>query len=108
MCTWLQIMELQELEEEGKEDLTKRVAEAPRMHHKLAALTDLDKDQSWVPAGAGADIDLSLLTSCLLPLDQVAEPDEVWQYDVLFAEVKAELSNEEEGADVSKEGECGL
>lgn len=39
---------------------------------------------------------------------QVAEPDEVWQYDVLFAEVKAELSNEEEGADVSKEGECGL
>lgn len=48
-----------------------QVAEAPRMHHKLAALTDLDKDQSWVPAGAGADIDLSLLTSCLLPLDQV-------------------------------------
>jgi hypothetical protein len=68
------------------------VAQAPKAssHHLTPKLTDLELDQAWLPAAAAADaaaaagaaagsagqqgasdINLSLLTACLLPSAQV-------------------------------------
>lgn len=91
-CGPPQILEIPELEEEGKEDLTHVVADAPRLP-AAAALGRIPGLQELGGAGAGmagpmgarhggmagagglqeADLDLSLLTACLLPSDQVGQ-----------------------------------
>eukprot|EP00878_Enallax_costatus_P043411 GHUV01051383.1.p3 GENE.GHUV01051383.1~~GHUV01051383.1.p3 ORF type:complete len:106 (+),score=28.82 GHUV01051383.1:916-1233(+) len=89
-------MDIPELEEEGKEDITRVVAQAPKGHApRVQAMSELEQDQGWLPTKAESeDIDLSLLTVCLLPSDQVIEPPDVWDYDLLFSQLKAELQNE--------------
>eukprot|EP00878_Enallax_costatus_P027315 GHUV01029388.1.p1 GENE.GHUV01029388.1~~GHUV01029388.1.p1 ORF type:complete len:188 (+),score=55.33 GHUV01029388.1:781-1344(+) len=90
------VMDIPELEEEGKEDITRVVAQAPKGHApRVQAMSELEQDQGWLPTKAESeDIDLSLLTVCLLPSDQVIEPPDVWDYDLLFSQLKAELQNE--------------
>lgn len=56
------------------------------------------------PQGDG--IDLSLLTSSLSPQDHVAEPDALWEFDQLFADVSSEMQQEME-PDEKEEGEEG-
>ena len=53
-----------------------------------------------VGGGAGADVDLSLLTALLCPSDHVAlEGDAPWDADALLVEVASEMNAEEEAAD---------
>jgi len=95
-----QIDDIPDLDEEGREDLTRIVAQAPRVPHaRVQPISELQRDQAWVPAGAGGgggggstDTDLSLLTACLCPSEQVQdEVDEVWEPDQLLAALKYEL-----------------
>lgn len=37
------------------------------------------------------DLDLSVLTKCLIPDDQLNEPDEVWNWEQVFAEISSAL-----------------
>lgn len=58
---------------------------------RVQAVSELQRDQAWVPAGGGG-VDLSLLAACLCPSEQVQEePDEVWEPDQLLAALKSEL-----------------
>lgn len=54
--------------------LVLQVAQAPKASTpQVQAISELELDQAWVPAqpGRNTDINLSLLTSCLLPSAQV-------------------------------------
>ncbi|WIA19345.1 hypothetical protein OEZ85_003976 [Tetradesmus obliquus] len=99
------VVDIPELEEEGKEDITRMVAQAPRAAApRVQAMAELD--QGWLPSKAEAgDIDLSLLTACLLPSEQVVEPPEVWDYDLLFSQLKAELQKEGAAGEASRDAE---
>lgn len=60
-----------------------QVAQAPKASTpQVQAIAELELDQAWVPAqpGRNNDINLSLLTSCLLPSAQVctAEGGKCW------------------------------
>ncbi|KAF8058851.1 IFT43 [Scenedesmus sp. PABB004] len=83
-----------ELEEEGREDVMRAVARAPRGGGpRVQAVAELEADRGWLPSRRATDddIDLSLLTARLLPSEQVAEPPEVWDHDLLLSALKAEL-----------------
>lgn len=91
------LVDVPELEEEGKEDITRIVAQAPKSSApQFQRISELEFDQAWAPnqAARSTVINLSLLTSCLLPSAQVVEPPEVWDYSLLFSQLKAELQNE--------------
>lgn len=60
--------------------------------NRAAAYKELNSD--LLKQGAFAtldDIDLSILTRCLLGERELAEPDEVWTWDQLFTEVTGEI-----------------
>lgn len=90
-----------EIEEEGKEDLTGVVAEAPKVRiNKVQNITDLDEDMQFrLPSTDDRDIDLSILTSFLCSSEQVQEDDEIWDADMLFTNVASELHQEKERAE---------
>jgi hypothetical protein len=55
-----------------------QVAQAPKASTpQVQAISELELDQAWVPAqpGRNTDINLSLLTSCLLPSAQVGRAE---------------------------------
>lgn len=65
-----------------------QVAQAPKASGpQVQAISELELDQAWVPAqpGRNTDINLSLLTSCLLPSAQVSEPPLRARREVLHA-----------------------
>eukprot|EP00879_Flechtneria_rotunda_P025298 GHRR01026876.1.p1 GENE.GHRR01026876.1~~GHRR01026876.1.p1 ORF type:complete len:236 (+),score=111.58 GHRR01026876.1:733-1440(+) len=67
------VADIPELEEEGWEDITKVVAQAPRAAApKVQVISELEQDQGWLRVKpSNEDIDLSLLTGYLLPSEQV-------------------------------------
>mmetsp|Transcript_24236 Transcript_24236/g.52967 ORF Transcript_24236/g.52967 Transcript_24236/m.52967 type:complete len:260 (-) Transcript_24236:603-1382(-) len=101
------ILDIPELEEEGKEDLTRVVAEAPKVRsNKVQGMEELDEDMQFrLPSTDDRDIDLSLLTAVLCSSEQVNEPDEAWDPDMLFTNVASELNQEKEKAEGVTEGE---
>jgi len=96
-----EIMDIPELEEEGKEDLTRVVAEAPKVRsNKVQGIDELNEDTQFnLPNTDDRDIDLSMLTTVLCSSEQVYEPDEVWEPDMLFTQVASELTIEKEKAE---------
>jgi hypothetical protein len=53
-----------------------QVAQAPKASNpRVQAISELELDQAWMPTQAprSTDINLSLLTSCLLPSAQVSD-----------------------------------
>ncbi|MEW5306386.1 MAG: hypothetical protein WDW36_008854 [Sanguina aurantia] len=103
------ILEIPELEEEGKEDLTRLVAEAPRVRlNKVQDIAELDEDvQFRLPTTEDKDIDLSLLTAVLCSSEQVHEDDEIWDPDMLLTQVASELNQELEKAEGVTESDKG-
>lgn len=95
------IENIMELEEEGREDLSRMVADAPKVRtNKVQNITDLDEDMHYrLPSNEDREIDLSLLTTFLCSSEQVYEPDEVWDPDMLFTAVASELHHEKERAE---------
>ncbi|GBF95158.1 hypothetical protein Rsub_07742 [Raphidocelis subcapitata] len=101
--------EIPDLEEEGRGELLRAVAHAPRSHAlRVQPIAELQREQALLPAGAGAaaDIDLSLLTACLCPSEQVqGEGDDVWEPDQLLAALKSELAAGEDGGGAPQDKE---
>eukprot|EP00616_Rhizochromulina_sp_CCMP1243_P006961 CAMPEP_0118967784 /NCGR_PEP_ID=MMETSP1173-20130426/5130_1 /TAXON_ID=1034831 /ORGANISM="Rhizochromulina marina cf, Strain CCMP1243" /LENGTH=238 /DNA_ID=CAMNT_0006916811 /DNA_START=38 /DNA_END=754 /DNA_ORIENTATION=- len=83
-------------EENDAEDITTQVAAAPRnLARRVQSLQQLDHDIKYtVPSGAG--IDLSILTSSLVPPTMVREDDVLWEFDSLLQEVTHEFNAEVE------------
>ena len=54
--------------------------------------------------GFSGEIDLSLLTSALIPRELCVEPDEEWDPDTLWNEIKSELIAEREAKARAREG----
>jgi hypothetical protein len=101
------------------DDLTTRVADAPRnATRKVQTLAELDGSQNFAAAaaaaasrglaagpgaaGAAADVDLSLLMSALAPPEAVEEGDDEWVFDKLLQEVAQDMQSDRErreGAD---------
>merc|ERR1711988_366973 len=91
------------LEEEEEEDITRQVAEAPKISaaSRLVPLRELDHEKLYnlMPQRGQQAIDLSLLMQHLTPQGQLNEPDELWDYDVLVKSVKDELQKEKDALD---------
>lgn len=67
--------------------LVLQVAQAPKASTpQVQAISELELDQAWVPAqpGRNTDINLSLLTSCLLPSAQVGRAHSYRLGDIHF------------------------
>lgn len=112
------VMLIPDLDEEGEEeDITMQVAAAPRnMARRLQSIQQLDKDIKYTVPSTG-DLDLSLLTACLVPPSMAAEDDAPWDFDTLLqqvtqeftaeAELKAELAKENEAYGMASPGTTG-
>jgi len=104
------ITEIPDLEAEAPEDnLANAVAEAPnvRSTNRVQALQELDSQIMFsLPSAMGDGIDLSLLTSALSPQENVAEADQLWEFDQLFADVSSEMLAEADPGE-KEEGEEG-
>lgn len=92
------LLDIPELEEQGKEDLTRVVAAAPKVRgNKVQELAELDEELHFkLPKNEDREIDLSLLTSVLCSLEQVTEEEVPWTTDQLFTDVASELHSEQE------------
>ncbi|PNH05826.1 Intraflagellar transport protein 43 [Tetrabaena socialis] len=95
------IMEIPELEEEGREDLSNVVAEAPKVRtNKVQGMEELEEDMHYkLPAMDDRDIDLSLLTAVLCSSEQVQEAEELWDPDIVLTEVASAINAEREKAE---------
>ena len=97
-------------EEETKEDITTQIADAPHVKAaKVQSLRDLNNDLDFnIALGQKDGIDLSLLTSFLIPKEVIdMEVDELWEFDVLYSDLQSELNaeNDQDEEEEKKEGE---
>jgi hypothetical protein len=102
--------QIADLEDEGQEDLTAKVAEAPHAHgQRVQTLDELDQAVFANYSSSGDGIDLSLLMRVLAPREKVdvaREPDTIWEYDQLFTQVSSDMQLEmDEGDDAEEEKE---
>jgi len=81
------IMMIPDLDEDESEDITLQVAAAPRnLARRLQSLQQLDYDIKYTVPSSG-DLDLSFLTSSIVPPSMVQEEDVAWNFDSLLQEV---------------------
>mmetsp|Transcript_63277 Transcript_63277/g.200143 ORF Transcript_63277/g.200143 Transcript_63277/m.200143 type:complete len:293 (-) Transcript_63277:43-921(-) len=93
------IMEIPELDAEGEEeDITRQVAAPPRArNNRVQTIKELDHDMQYnIPSNADKEIDLSLLTACLVPSERILEDEDVWEAEALLQSVSQELTSEAE------------
>mmetsp|Transcript_13143 Transcript_13143/g.24363 ORF Transcript_13143/g.24363 Transcript_13143/m.24363 type:complete len:145 (-) Transcript_13143:114-548(-) len=95
------IMIIPDLDEDQEEDLQLKVAEAPKNIRVVQSLTELDSQISGlqiplVGNSKGPRIDLSLISSVLVPRDKLEEPDEPWDFEQLLEQVSQEVNKQEE------------
>merc|ERR1719384_2748525 len=85
-----------DLDDVRDEDMQLQVADAPSVAvNRGATYKELDSDLLKNVAFATLDdIDLRLLTKCLAPESALKEPDENWNWDVIFAQVSGKLHKE--------------
>jgi|EP00670_Eutreptiella_braarudii_P007000 hypothetical protein len=83
-----------ELENEGEEDFTKEIAEAPKNYEglKVPQLAELEKESHFPLPNTWDDIDISILTSILSPA--VEDEDIEWEPNQLFSQLTSELQFE--------------
>ena len=68
-------------EGEMQNEISVVVSEAPSVDHKMAKLSDLNKDFALnVPSITKDGIDISLLTSVIRPIADLIETDMCWDY----------------------------
>mmetsp|Transcript_24277 Transcript_24277/g.35478 ORF Transcript_24277/g.35478 Transcript_24277/m.35478 type:complete len:238 (-) Transcript_24277:66-779(-) len=95
------IMVIPTLSSEDEEDVKgpdkDAIAQAPQASTMLPRTHELDEDiKSILPTATASGIDLSILTSCLVPQNLILEEDEEWKFDELLQEVAIELQEEAE------------
>jgi hypothetical protein len=85
-----------DLDEEEPEEVAPEIAAAPKARQvRMSSLKELDSDlKHSLRDRVSAGIDLSLLTSALLPQSSAVEPDISWEVDTLFEAVAQELHAE--------------
>ncbi|XP_036363298.1 intraflagellar transport protein 43 homolog isoform X1 [Octopus sinensis] len=84
-----------ELEDQPDEDLIPQVADAPMVQiSKVLTYRELDNDlkQAAFPS-LDNEVDLKMLTRCLLPESDLIEEDKPWNWEQLFTEVSSEIAN---------------
>ena len=85
------IMIIPDLDDEtdAVDSFENQIAVAPKAStKKLNSLNELDiANKHIVPSIAGPGLDISLLTSCLVPHDNVLEDDNLWTFDTLLHEI---------------------
>ena len=103
------INQIAEVEDEGQEDLTAKVADAPHAHNqRVQTLDELDQAVFANYTSSGDGIDLSLLMRVLSPrekIDAQREPDLIWEYDQLFTQVSSDMQTEMDEGDDEEEKE---
>ncbi|GMH65440.1 hypothetical protein TL16_g04199 [Triparma laevis f. inornata] len=93
------IMIIPDLDEEmnDEEDITVQVAAAPRnVNRRVASLHELDSEIKYSVSSSENGVDLSLLTTSLVPQSSVQEVDEQWDFDSLLQSVTQEFHKEKE------------
>jgi hypothetical protein len=105
------IVVIPDLDEEGaeEEDITVQVAAAPKNNsRRVASLHELDSNIKGIGITRGpGGVDLSLLSSRLVPVQAVGEIDERWEFDSLLQSVTQEFHREKEReGEEEKEGEA--
>jgi len=101
------IPDLDAEQEERTEEYTRKIELAPNVRAKqVPALLDLDRNIVGQISSMADGLDFSLLTGVLAPPKQVAEPDSMWDYDAVFAQLSSEMQAEGEG-DEDGEGGAG-
>eukprot|EP00640_Fibrocapsa_japonica_P002972 CAMPEP_0113945014 /NCGR_PEP_ID=MMETSP1339-20121228/38433_1 /TAXON_ID=94617 /ORGANISM="Fibrocapsa japonica" /LENGTH=263 /DNA_ID=CAMNT_0000950403 /DNA_START=224 /DNA_END=1015 /DNA_ORIENTATION=- /assembly_acc=CAM_ASM_000762 len=86
-----------DMDEEAEEDITTKVAAAPRNTAKrVQSLRELEHDLKMTVTSSANGIDLSLLTAHLVPAQQLQEEDITWDFDALLQEVTQEFNAEAE------------
>jgi len=85
-----------DLDDVRDEDMAFTVADAPSVAvNRVATFKELDNDLlKHVAFATLDDIDLKLLTKRMAPESALREPDNPWNWDVIFAEVSGELQKE--------------
>jgi len=85
-----------DLEEVEREDMAQRIADAPNVAvNRVDTYKELDSDLFKHAAFATLEeIDLRLLTRHMVPEHSLKEPDEVWTWDKLFADVSSQIQSE--------------
>ncbi|GAB5364889.1 hypothetical protein AAMO2058_001009000 [Amorphochlora amoebiformis] len=76
----------------------KKVANAPNVRlQKMQSLKELDHDIMFqLPTSLNDGVDLSMLTSTLVPQSKTIEEDEAWTFDQLFTSLSSAMRTEEE------------
>jgi hypothetical protein len=97
------IMIIPDLDEEAGERSSK-VAVAPQHFRAVQSLHELDRAISGlqlpVPSAASEQrLDLSILSSVLIPRDKLVEPDEAWEFEQLLEQVSQEMTKQKENQD---------
>lgn len=92
------IMIIPDLDEDLQEDLQLKVAEAPQNVRVVQSLRELDSQISGLQVlnQEESRLDLSILTSVLVPRDKLIEPDEPWEFGQLLEQVSQAMTKQKE------------
>ncbi|GMH43553.1 hypothetical protein BSKO_11475 [Bryopsis sp. KO-2023] len=87
-------LEIPEMDDEGHEDITRVVAEAPKVSHtRLSALREIDISATeYSSKNKHEGVDLSLLTACLCSKEEVEEWDGVWEPEELLTDIASRIN----------------
>eukprot|EP01012_Entosiphon_sulcatum_P016855 TRINITY_DN21727_c0_g1_i1.p1 TRINITY_DN21727_c0_g1~~TRINITY_DN21727_c0_g1_i1.p1 ORF type:complete len:193 (+),score=50.43 TRINITY_DN21727_c0_g1_i1:71-649(+) len=87
-----------QLENDGDEDITQQIADAPRNYEglKVPLLSELEQEGHFPLPSTTEDIDITVLTSVLSP--SVDEEDVEWEPNTLFSQLASEIQAERDAA----------
>jgi len=103
-----EILVIPDLEDAEDEDITTKVAEAPRnTQRKVQSMRELNFGVKNALQTQNSGINLGLLTSTLSPPHLLTEDDLPWEFDSLLQTVSQEIQIELDAVEKSKEDEKG-
>jgi len=103
-----EILVIPDLEDVDDEDITTKVAEAPRnTQRKVQSMRELNYGVKNTLQSQNVGINLGLLTSTLSPPHLLAEDDLPWEFDSLLQTVSQEIQIELDALEKAKEDEKG-
>lgn len=94
------IMIIPDIDDDQEEEIQLKVAQAPVNIRTVQSLTELDSQISGLSLPeVGVDsarLNMSILTSVLVPPDKLEEPDEAWDFEQLLEKVSQEMTKQKE------------
>jgi len=90
------IMVIPDLDEDHEEDLQNQVADAPANFRSVQSMRELDSQIKGLELLSSNGVDLSILTSVLVPRDKLEELDEAWEPESLLEQVSQKMRKEKE------------